>query len=130
MKESSYNRWNENIADSQHDFEQPYADIHDIGSVFIYLMYKFKLGGWKRVCFYRANIEEFLDNNPPIQWIQLKPDLAIGEVKEHYRAGILGIRLSLHDTTNQGPINWKDYPNWNVKLPKRPNIIKLRAFVF
>jgi len=69
MKEASYNRWNENIADSQHDFEQPYEDIHDIGSVFIYLMYKYRVGGWKRICFYRANIEEFLDKNPPIQWI-------------------------------------------------------------
>jgi hypothetical protein len=93
-------------------------------------MFKYRIGGWKRICFYRANIEEFFDHNPPVEWIQLNPDLAIGECKEHYKAGIVGIRMSLHDIGNDGPVNWMDYPSWSTKMKKRPNIIKARAYTF
>lgn len=58
------------------------------------------------------------------------PDLAIGEVKDTHKAGIIGVRLSLHDISNEGPINWMEYPNWKAKMKKRPNVYKVRAYTF
>lgn len=60
----------------------------------------------------------------------MTPDEAIGEVEDDYKAGIIGIRLSLHDTENEGRINWQNYPNWAARLRKRPNIMKVRAYLF
>jgi len=60
----------------------------------------------------------------------MSPDLAIGEVKEHYKSGILGIRMTVHDVKNEGEINWNDYPYWAMKMKRRPQIIKVRAYVF
>ncbi len=149
IKGSNYNRWNENVAhvfknkspqleyESEEQkiahckFRLPYHDIANIETVFVYLMQKFRVGGWKRICFYKAPIAEFMDMNASVEWIEMNPDLAIGEVKEHYKAGILGVRLSLWDVTNNGgPANWNNYPNWVEKLKKRPKIIKVRAYIF
>lgn len=38
IKGASYNRWQETITDGERELRFPYLDIHDIGSVFIYLM--------------------------------------------------------------------------------------------
>ena len=103
---ASYNRWNEIITDQDREYRAPYLDVHDIGSVFIYLVQKMRIGSPKRVCYYRGRIDDFLDPNPVLQWLQFMPDLSIGEVKEHYKAGILGIKLSIWDTTANGPVNW------------------------
>jgi hypothetical protein len=45
---------------------------------------------------------DFTNPNPAIQWIELLPDFAIGEVKDHYKAGIVGIRMSIHDVSLNG----------------------------
>lgn len=58
------------------------------------------------------------------------PDLAEGDVKDPNKAGLVGIRMSVHDIDNDGPINWNDYPNWKKKMKKRPNCYKVRAYVF
>lgn len=53
---------------------------------------------------------EFLNPNPELRWVDMEPDLAIGEVKDHFRAGIVGFRLSIHDIEKDGPINFLDFP--------------------
>jgi hypothetical protein len=58
----------------------------------------------------------------------MEPDLSIGEVKEHYKAGIVGFKMSIHDQSKNGPIDWMDYPTWAKKIPKRPANIKVRVF--
>jgi hypothetical protein len=50
-----------------------------------------------RICFWRGDIAQFKNPNPEIKWLELEPDLSIGKIKEHYRAGIVGIKLSVHD---------------------------------
>lgn len=127
---ASYNRWNEVISKDDSEYRAPYIDIYDIGSVFIYLVQKMRIGGPKRVCYYRGDIEEFLDPNPDLKWLQFSPDLSVGEVKEHYRAGIIGIKLSLWDVTANGPVNWLNYASWAQKMRKRSNIVKVRAYCF
>lgn len=130
-KDSTYCRWQENIAEERKEMRLPYQDIEDIGSIFIYLMQKKKIGNkYERICYYRGHISEFLEKNASVTWLTMVPDLAIGDVTDPHKAGILGVRLSLHDIANDGPINWNDYPNWKAKMKKRPNVYKVRAFCF
>jgi hypothetical protein len=69
---------------------------------------------------------EFTDPNPELRWLELEPDNAVGEVKEHYKAGIVGLRMSIHDGAT--PINWMNYKVWSQKIQKRPPLIKIRVF--
>jgi len=52
------------------EFEGPYPNRDDIGSVFIYLKQKFKLKGWQNVCYYRGHVTEFFNEDPiAIKWV-------------------------------------------------------------
>jgi len=42
---------------------------------------------------------EFIEPNAKLRWIELLPDIAVGKVTEHHKAGIVGIRLAFHDIT-------------------------------
>jgi hypothetical protein len=55
---------------------------------------------------------DFVNPNPKLRWIELIPDLAIGEVKEHYNSGFVGIRFAIHDVTDKGPKDWTENPKW------------------
>jgi hypothetical protein len=57
-------------------------------------------------------------------------DPAIDKVDEPHMAGIVGIRLSIHDCHTEGKINWVDFPNWKRRLKRRPGLIKVRCFIF
>ena len=100
------------------DFIAPYMSIEDIGTVFVYLNKKF-IRNTKRICFWKGNITQFTNPNPELKWIEMTPDLAIGEVKEFHMAGIVGLRLSIHDVTKNGPIDWNEYWRWTTKISKR-----------
>ncbi len=55
-------------------------------------------------------MNDFLDPNPDVKWIELQPDLAIEELNndEHYKAGIVGIRMTIWDIAkNGGPLDLK-----------------------
>jgi hypothetical protein len=95
----------------------PYLSIQDIGTVMIYVKKKY-LTKTKRICFWKGSIMQFTDPNPKLKWIEFEPDLAVGEVKKHYMAGMLGVKISIHDVTKDGPINWADYPAWAKKPAK------------
>lgn len=124
---AKYNRFNSRPTENETELRLPYLSIADIGSVVIYLNRKFTIGKDKRICFWKGQITEFMNPNPEIRWLEFEPDLAIGEVKEHYKAGIVGIKFAIHDVTANGPIDWEDYPAWK-KPPKRPPNIKIRVF--
>lgn len=55
------------------------------------------MDGDNAICYSCMNVEEFMDPNPAIRWIELQPDLSIGKVKDHYKSGIVSIKLSIHD---------------------------------
>jgi C2 domain len=128
LKKPKFNRFNVKPTETDGEFSAPYYNIQDIGTVILYLKYKGKIGAEKRISFLRLNIMDFLNPNPELKWLELEPDLAIGEVKDHFRAGIVGIKLSIHDIENDGPINWLDFPQWSKRIPKRPPNIKVRVF--
>lgn len=77
-------------------------DIFDIGRVYVYLM-----SGDKPVCYYKAEIEEFTDPNPNFRWVEMVPDLAVGKCTLPHKAGLLSFKLSVHDKTAKGPINFE-----------------------
>lgn len=108
-KSGGYIRWMEPIAENV-DVKLPYHKIDTIDSVYIYLMKKVPLSGWKRVCFYRGHVKDFEKPEAEIKWLNMVPDLAIGDVKQAYKAGIIGIRLSINDVKNKGPLDWSKYP--------------------
>jgi hypothetical protein len=35
------------------------------------------------------------------------PDLAIGKVSDSSKAGFISVKISIHDKTNDGPINFE-----------------------
>ena len=91
----------------------------------MYLLY-----GDKPVCFYKAEIEEFRDPNPEWKWIQLNNDMSIGKVTEPHKAGMVSIKLSIHDRTIDGPINFEQFDAWKKPPLKRLNIKKARVYLF
>lgn len=64
------------------------------------------MSGDKPVCYFKADIEEFMDPNPKFRWVQLVNDLSVGKVTDTHKAGLISIKLSIHDKTKDGPINF------------------------
>ena len=129
MNKGSYNRYNWRCKPEDAVYKAPYINKDDLGSIFIYLKYKTTFGE-KYICFHRSTVKKFFDKDPQkIQWIQLKPDRAIGEVDDYYKAGIVGIRIAIHDVTADGPIDWKP-TIFGARIPRRPSNIKVRAYIF
>jgi hypothetical protein len=49
-----------------------------------------------------------MDPNPTqLKWIQLNNDLALGKVTESHKAGMLSVKIALHDKSKNGPINFE-----------------------
>jgi hypothetical protein len=126
-KKAKYNRFNVKPTDEDSIFRMPYLSIADMGTVMIYLHHKFTLGS-KRICFWKGSIHQFTERNPTLKWIEMQPDLAVGEVKQQYKAGIIGLRFSIVDVTAEGEVDWNNYPHWAKKIPKRPPNHKIRIF--
>lgn len=110
-----YNRYNNIVTEDPKNpennrtlgfYESPYMSIDDIGTVFFYLHYKTKISGWKRVCYWKGDIKRFKEPNAKLQWLEMNPDLAIGEVKKPFLAGIIGVKMSIHDVSSNGAIDW------------------------
>lgn len=57
-------------------------------------------------------------------------DLSIGKVTESHKAGMLSIKLSIHDKSKDGPINFSDFPAWKKPPPKRLSAKKVRLYLF
>ena len=64
--------------------------------------------------------------------MQLLPDKAINEVKEPHKAGLVGLKISIRDVTQEGGVvlDWKANPVWGKRMPRRPGNKKVRAYVF
>lgn len=96
-----------------------------MGRVYFYLM-----DGEKPICYAKDEIRHCLDPNPKFKWFELTPDLSIGRVKEAHKAGLISIKLSIHDKSLNGPIDFAQFAAWKKPPPKRPINFKIRAYVF
>jgi hypothetical protein len=88
------------------------------------------MDGSKPICYWRGQAADFLDPNPELKWVPLVNDEAIGKVDEPHRAGLVSIRLSIHDKTKDGPIDFLKQPVYKEKLPKRLSTRKVRAYIY
>ena len=76
---SNYKRYNRI---EQEEFEMPYVDCHDFDKVIVHLM-----DGDTPVCFFKDDIENYLDPNPAMQWHSFLPDLSVKKVKKPDQVG-------------------------------------------
>lgn len=123
MAENNYNRWSMRF--KQATYTAPYQDIYDIGRVYVYLM-----SGDKPVCYFKTDIEEFMDPNPQWRWLEMFNDLSVGKVTDPHKAGLMSIKLSIHDKTKDGPINFEQFDAWKKPPAKRLNLKLVRAYIF
>lgn len=77
----------------------PYVNLEDMGTVFVYLRGKSLTGSEQNICYARLRANDLVDKDPKIQWLEFLPDLAVGSVKDSHMAGLVGIRVSIHDVT-------------------------------
>lgn len=109
----------------QTTFKAAYKDLYDIGKVYVYLM-----SGSDAISYFKADIETFMNPNPEWQWIELNPDLSVGKVKDSHKAGVISIKMSIHDKRTGGNINFKDFEAWAKEPGKRLGVKTVRAYVF
>lgn len=121
--ENTFNRWNTRFPMTTYSVN--YQDVFDIGRVYFYLM-----DGDNAICYAQERIEEFLDPNPQLRWIELQPDLSIGKVKDHHKAGLISIKLAIHDKSKNGPVDFAQFSAWKKPPPKRPMNFKVRAYIY
>lgn len=57
-------------------------------------------------------------------------DPSIGKVAEPHKAGLISFKLSIHDKTIDGPINFEQFDAWKKPPAKRLNIKKVRVYVY
>lgn len=122
IQEGNYNRWSHRF--NLQTFKSVYKDLYDIGKIYIYLM-----SGNDAICYYKADIEEFMNPDPEWKWVQMNPDLSVGKVKDHHKAGVISFKLSIHDK-RQGAVNFKDFKGWAKEPSKRMGVRKVRAYIF
>jgi hypothetical protein len=104
----------------------PYKDILDIGKIFIYLMQ-----GNDPISYYKADVETFINHTPEIQWFEMIPDLSIGKIKDSYKAGVISVKLTIHNKTAKGPVNFSEFPTWKEKVnSKRIGLKTVRAYIY
>ena len=72
-----------------------------------------------------------MEPDAPIKWVELTNDLSVGKVKESNKAGLLSFKLSIHDRTKNGPINFAKYEAWKKSSsPMRLNSYKARIYIY
>lgn len=64
------------------------------------------MDGDNAVCYAKDNIDNFMDPNPKMRWIEMNPDLSIGKVSDAHKAGIISVKLAIHPKTEKGPIDF------------------------
>lgn len=82
------------------------------------------------ICYFIDSVDKYLDPNPKQIWVPFIPDLCVGRVKESYKAGFFSFKLSVHDVTQDGPIDFKSFPTWKKRIPKRSVPVKIRAYIY
>jgi hypothetical protein len=82
------------------------------------------------VCYYLDSVRNFFDPNPKFKWVEMCPDRCVNKVKESHKAGIISFKISVHNVTDRGPIDYKNFDSWRKKVPKRSLPIKIRAYIY
>ena len=61
----------------------------------------------------------------------MKCDLAIGKVSLAHKAGLISLKMAIHDRSLNGPIDFeKSVSAWKKPPPKRLSVFKIRVYLF
>ena len=114
-----------NVRFGEKIWECPYPSVEAMPDVWIYIM-----NGDKPICFYRGKPEDFTDPNPDMVWVPLVNDRSVGEITESYKAGMISFRLSIHDQTRKGDVDWDYVPAWSNVIANEPTKYPIRWYVY
>ena len=81
------------------------------------------------VSYARIPATEFTSSNPKIRWVELKGEPIADKVKSPELAGILSFKISIIDP-KENPIDIMKEPEWARKLPRRPKLRSIRAYIY
>ena len=65
-----------------------------------------------------------------MQWVPMINDLALGEVKEAHKAGLVSFKMCVHDQDRNGDIDWEDVPSWSLYPNEKPEKYALRCHIY
>jgi hypothetical protein len=68
--------------------------------------------------------------NTKTHWLVLKADKALGLVDDDVNAGIISVKISLNDISQNGVVDFQKFPAWSRKVPRRMNVTNIRIFIF
>jgi hypothetical protein len=88
------------------------------------------MSGKDCICYYSANVDQFLDPNPELKWLQLLPDLAVGKVKDSHKAGVISVKIHLKDVTAIPDDQLKTASIEVAKKKKRYDVKIIHAYIF
>jgi hypothetical protein len=72
--------------------------------------------GTSPICFHSEQLTNYQEPNAEYKWINLKPDLAVGTVKDTNKAGIFSLKLSIFKGKLE-PKDIKQFENWKKPKP-------------
>lgn len=53
-------------------------------------------------------------------WVPLINDKSVGKITESYKAGMISFRLTIHDQTRRGDVDWSYVPAWSNNIADEP----------
>ena len=86
------------------------------------------MDGDKPVCYYKEHISKFLDHDAEYHWVQMKPDLCVGQVHDPNKAGMISFKLSVARKNVQ--INVKETKAWKRQPAPRAQAVIIRAYIY
>ena len=137
---ANYNRWNDKPKDVV-QWEMPYAEISNMADVFVYLTKADSgvlglggFGGGKNkapiiLSYARFKAKDFANLNPDLKWIDLKEEPVANLISSPEKAGILSFRCSIQNQI-ESTCNLIKEPQWAKKIPRRPKLCNVRAFIY
>jgi hypothetical protein len=88
------------------------------------------MDGDQPVCYYVDSVSNFTNPEAEYKWISFLPDRCVGRVTNPNEAGMLSFKLSIHDVTANGPINFKEFNSWRKPPAKRAVPVIVRAYIY
>lgn len=82
------------------------------------------------ICYWKGECKDFVDPDPEFKWYPFKADMAVGEVKDNWKAGMFQMKLSINDKTLNGSKNFKEHKAWMKPPPKRLSSWKIRCYIY
>ena len=82
----------------------------------------------KPICFFKEKATKFDDISANLNWYQFNPDLSAGKVKDKMKAGMLGLKLYIHDHEKYGQFDYNKF--CEVKIRDNQNINNLRCAIY